>query len=355
MRHHIRHFSLILLSGIVALGTATWSASAGADPIADKQAQAKALEDQIDASSRRVTALGEQYNGAQLALEQAELAIAAARARIDATKQEVRRIRGLVNERAASVYRRALTGESLRDLDYNDAAHLLTRRQYAETQAGRDNQLLDRLAEAKQKLAAQKTASEKARADADVQREQIASAKSAVEAATAQQQQLLGQVQGELAQLVEQERQRREKEALAAALAEFGASSNEGNPQDFPNLPPPGPAAAAAIDFARSQLGKPYVYAAAGPDAYDCSGLVMASYRAAGISLPHYSGAQYDTLPHVRLDAMLPGDLVFWGPGGSEHVAIYLGAARIIEAGGSGDNVHIGPIWGHPSGAARPA
>ncbi len=143
---------------------------------------------------------------------------------------------------------------------------------------------------------------------------------------------------------------------MARARARFApASRDNGSPELFPNLPPPGPAAAAAIEFAREQLGKPYRYAAAGPDSYDCSGLVMAAYRSAGVSLYHYSGAQYQMLPHVPLDAMLPGDLVFWGRGGSEHVAIYVGAGRILEAGGTGHNVHIGPIWGHPVGAARPA
>ena len=97
------------------------------------------------------------------------------------------------------------------------------------------------------------------------------------------------------------------------------------------------------------------MYAAAGPDSYDCSGLVMAAYASAGVYLPHYSGAQYDSLPHISMNAMLPGDLLYWGDGGSEHVAIYLGDGRILESGGTGNDVHIGPIWGQPSGAARPA
>lgn len=357
---HIRHFALIALASLMASATLSGLASqAGADPIADKQAQAKAIQDQIDQSNREITALGEQYNGAQLALEQAELAVAGAQARIDETRQQVRHLRKLVHERAASVYRRTLSGESLSDIDYSDAAELLSRRKYADAQADRDNEVLDQLRKAKEDLATQKAAAEQARAEADVQRQQITSAKTSLETATAQQQQLLTQVQGEVAQLVEQERKRREAEALAAALERFAQSeaqsTDDGNPEQFPNLPPPGPAAAAAIEWGRTQLGKPYRYAASGPDAYDCSGFTMAAYRAAGLSLPHYSGAQYAMFPHVPLDAMEPGDLVVWGRGGSEHVAIYLGAGRIIESGGSGGGVHIGPIWGRPSGAARPS
>ena len=100
-------------------------------------------------------------------------------------------------------------------------------------------------------------------------------------------------------------------------------------------------------------MGKTYVYAAAGPDHFDCSGLTMAAYRSAGVSLPHYSGAQYAALPHVPLDHVMPGDLIFWGAGASVHVAFYYGNARILESGGSGHGVQVGPIWGHPMGAAR--
>jgi peptidoglycan DL-endopeptidase CwlO len=142
--------------------------------------------------------------------------------------------------------------------------------------------------------------------------------------------------------------QRLAAEALAMARTQF-RSSNE----QFPNLGPPGSAASVAIAFAKLQIGKTYVYAAVGPDHYDCSGLVMTAFSQAGVHLPHYSGAQYALLPHVPLNAMQPGDLVFWGTGGSSHVAIYLGGATIIESGGTGHDVHIGPIWGHPWGAAR--
>lgn len=191
----------------------------------------------------------------------------------------------------------------------------------------------------------------KARAAADSERHQIESDRASLQAAAAQQQQTLGQVQG---QLVAQQQQQQAAAALAAAIRQFGGSGG-GNPGDFPNLPPPGAAAAQAIAFARAQLGKPYLYAAAGPDSYDCSGLVMAAYASAGVRLPHDSGAQYDMLSHVPLLSALPGDLLYWGAGGSEHVAIYLGAGRILEAGGTGNDVHIGPIWGSPVGAARPA
>ena len=184
-------------------------------------------------------------------------------------------------------------------------------------------------------------------------------------AANAQQQRLLGQVKGEIATLVAQEQARREATARAAALravapaagGRAGSSnpwrSRTGNPELFPNIPAPSPRAATAIAFARAQLGKPYRYATSGPDTFDCSGLTMAAWGAAGLSLPHYSGAQYQMLPHVPVSAIQPGDLVFYGPGGSQHVEIYIGGGMVITAPQTGDVVKIAPMRS-PIGVGRP-
>src|SRR5262249_28798748 len=122
----------------------------------------------------------------------------------------------------------------------------------------------------------------------------------------------------------------------------------------IPNLPAPSPRAAAAISYAEAQLGKSYQYAASGPTTFDCSGLTMMAWAAAGVSMPHYSGSQYQMFPHVPLDELQPGDLLFWGPGGSEHVAMYIGGGLQIAATHTGDYVRIQPIGHDPIGASRP-
>jgi cell wall-associated NlpC family hydrolase len=114
------------------------------------------------------------------------------------------------------------------------------------------------------------------------------------------------------------------------------------------------PGAAAAVRAAYSQIGKPYRWGAAGPNAYDCSGLTMWSWAHGGVSLPHSSRSQYASLPHVPLSQLAPGDLVFSGSP-IHHVAIYAGNGVAVHAPHSGQSVRAVSVWSlHPVGASRP-
>jgi cell wall-associated NlpC family hydrolase len=116
----------------------------------------------------------------------------------------------------------------------------------------------------------------------------------------------------------------------------------------------PSRAARTAIQVAYDQIGKPYEYGAAGPGAFDCSGLTMYSYAAAGIALPHNAQEQYSYGTHVSLSDMLPGDLVFFGGGGYiGHVGIYLGRGLMIDAPHTGSPVGIHALYPGLVGATR--
>jgi cell wall-associated NlpC family hydrolase len=118
-----------------------------------------------------------------------------------------------------------------------------------------------------------------------------------------------------------------------------------------PATAPPvgGGAAARTIAFARAQLGEPYVWGAAGPGSWDCSGLTMAAWQAGGVSLPHYSVAQYDATTPISASQLRPGDLVFWGssssPGSIHHVALYIGDGMILHAPRTGRPVAIDSMY----------
>jgi peptidoglycan DL-endopeptidase CwlO len=135
------------------------------------------------------------------------------------------------------------------------------------------------------------------------------------------------------------------------------------NPPSTPptgNPPAPASGAASAIAFARHQIGDPYVWGATGPNAWDCSGLTMGAWRAGGISLPHYSVAQYGESTPISSSALRPGDLVFWGssssPSSIYHVALYVGNGMIIQAPRTGENVQEVSMyyWITPNFYARP-
>ena len=112
----------------------------------------------------------------------------------------------------------------------------------------------------------------------------------------------------------------------------------------------------AVIARAQSQIGTPYVWGggdANGPttgvnggsvSGFDCSGLVLYAFAAAGVALPHYTGYQYQRGTQVPASEAQRGDLLFWGPGGNQHVAIYLGDGTMIEAPQAGQNVTIAPV-----------
>jgi cell wall-associated NlpC family hydrolase len=110
-----------------------------------------------------------------------------------------------------------------------------------------------------------------------------------------------------------------------------------------PTTPATSDRASIAVDFALAQLGDPYVYGAAGPDAWDCSGLTMGAWGAAGVSLPHASSMQPSYGTPVSISDLQPGDLVFYYSPIS-HVAIYLGNGQIIHAPHTGDVVRIAPL-----------
>jgi peptidoglycan DL-endopeptidase CwlO len=112
--------------------------------------------------------------------------------------------------------------------------------------------------------------------------------------------------------------------------------------------------AAVAIRYAYAQLGKPYQWAGAGPDTFDCSGLTMRAWGAAGVGLPHSAAGQQAMLPSVSLSALEPGDLVFFGDP-AFHVAIYIGNGEIIQAPHTGAVVEISSLaYMPPTSAGRP-
>jgi len=103
-------------------------------------------------------------------------------------------------------------------------------------------------------------------------------------------------------------------------------------------------------------VGKPYVWGASGPDSFDCSGLTMYAWAAAGVALPHQSSQQYGYGTHVSTDlsVLKPGDLLFFYSPTIHHVSMYIGNGQMVHAPDSGDVVRVvGVDFGNLVGATR--
>jgi cell wall-associated NlpC family hydrolase len=379
--------AVVALAATLALTSATFATAtvAHATPeseLADQRAKAAQLEAQIEANGNRVSILDEQYNEAQSAIDRANQQLAADEHSLEQRQQESDAVRAELTARGAELYMGAGNPAPLAALDVNNATDLGSRTAYAGAAAESDQHLLDRAKVAIEQLNIQQDALHTARANAVEQRDRLDSARSEIVQATAEQQQLLAQAQGKISSLVDEvaaERQAQQEAAARAAAAQAAADAqaqaaaqqtqntttgnggsdgsscctdpNAGSPG---NVPAPSSSAQVAVDTARAQLGKPYVYAGSGPDVFDCSGLTMYAWAAAGVSLPHNAEAQYQSLPHVSQSELQPGDLVFFGSP-IHHVGIYVGGGTMIEAPYTGVDVRYHTIYRPDyAGGARP-
>ena len=148
---------------------------------------------------------------------------------------------------------------------------------------------------------------------------------------------------------LEQAQAQRDADAADAAKATADAAINSPDPpptpDPAPSAPPPtdgggGSRGALVVRAAYAELGKPYVWAADGPDTFDCSGLTMFVWAKAGVSLPHSSRAQFGEGTRVSQGELRPGDLVFFGSP-IHHVGIFVGGGSYIAAPQTGDVVSV--------------
>jgi cell wall-associated NlpC family hydrolase len=139
---------------------------------------------------------------------------------------------------------------------------------------------------------------------------------------------------------------------VAGGLAELPAI---GRPGRAPATGGGGDRVGRAVAFALRQRGKPYRWGAEGPDAFDCSGLTWAAWRASGVSIPRTAAGQLADLPRVR-GRLQPGDLLIYRTDGPSrrHVAMVVSRGRMVEALGRGIPVRATSIRGRWLGAVRP-
>jgi peptidoglycan DL-endopeptidase CwlO len=370
----------LVAAGLALLLAVSTAAPAGADRISDKKAEAARIADRIEALGDEAARLGEAYNGARLALANAEQEVVDAEAELARTEAALSQKRTAMTDFALKAYVFAdqaggviglLGGSSI-------AQDAVQRSTYSELALGSNLDEAGELKALTQDLDYKRTVLQQKRDRAEAQAEAVEAARQAAESAQAEQKDELNRVQGELAVLLEQERQRRAAEAAAraqeaaaraqAALsaqaaartassrpAATGGTTRTGGttgtatapaassqPAERPtyNVPAASPAASIAVQAALSQIGVPYSFATAKPGvSFDCSGLTAWAWAQAGVGMPHYSYDQAGMFPRVSRDQLQPGDLVFTS--GLGHVGIYIGNGQYVHAPRTGDVVKV--------------
>ncbi len=363
-----RVISTIALAAALAAVSTVISSSrpASADQISDARAQAAAITAKIQATEAQIQSLTGQVTAADYRLSQLNGQIAANQAEVAKDQSLVTSDQSQLRTEAISDYTSSDTTNQVTQMFSSNVNTSGIRSEYSAIATGNVTTTIDNLHAAQARLQATQASLVQAQTQATSTRNNL-SAETAQAGSLAQQdQQTLNSVNANIQTLVAQQQAAQAAAAQAAAAAAFnakvaaaqqaqaaaasapaqtsGGSGSSGGATASVSaaaLPPLAPGAAGAVQAAEREIGVPYVWGGESPAGFDCSGLVEWAYAQVGISLPHYSGAQYEMTTHIPLADIEPGDLLFYGPGGSEHVAMYVGGGSMIEAPYTGASVWI--------------
>ena len=350
---------------VTGLGLTGGSAATAAPTktIAEVEAEIAALEN--DAANA-----AELWNEARQRQSDVAVKVAQLKIKIAAAEKQYGRVVGAVDAMARSAYATGGIDPSLQALLADDPQQFLEQTAALDQVARSQGTSLRRTAAARLVLAQLKVQLDQQKAAAKAAAQDAANQKAAVDDKIAAAQSLLSSLKADerarLAKLRSDRQAASERAARRAAQnAARSSSSSSSNGNGGNDTPPvaggggsPSQRARIAVAYALSKVGHRYVAGAAGPGTFDCSGLTMAAYRAAGVSLPHYSRSQYGSTRHISRSELRPGDLLFYFGGGAHHVSMYIGGGMMVSASNPRDGVEViaafGPWYGSRySGAGR--
>ncbi|MGQ0632181.1 MAG: NlpC/P60 family protein [Sporichthyaceae bacterium] len=291
---------------------------------------------QVESMYHKAEQATERYNDARIALRDAERLFSRAQRRSADQQAKVSTLQKQVGALAAEAYRNGGLDRTLQLVFSTDPDAFLDRASSLDALGAREAAALRQVIEARRELRANQVAASQQLAVVEKQRQTLAKEKSEVEKNLRAARAVLNRLQ----------------DSDRARLARASRDNSRDLLKDLPVVN--SARAAKAVKFALAQLGDRYVWSAAGPDAWDCSGLTMMAWRQAGVSLPHSSAQQYATGRKIPREALQPGDLVyFYSP--ISHVALYIGNGQIVDAPNPGKPVQIRPLDTMPYvGATRP-
>jgi cell wall-associated NlpC family hydrolase len=298
----------------LAVYTGTTGAGAAAAPtIGQVKAQINTLQAKMDKIGQQYDAASQDYGSAQARLAQVQKQAASAQARYNAARAQLAQV-------AVSEYENSNQTSILGLLSSGNPANVLSQASLVLEVAGAHNEEATQYLTAAQTLASVTEQRQRTEQGIAQIRAQLAGQKTSLN-------KLLATSQATLDSLTTAQQAQVTADTIGGTPSSSGSGGSSGQPT---YTGPTSTQADKAVAFAYAQLGKPYVYGATGPSSYDCSGLVQAAWAAAGVSIPRTTFEDWDSLPHIPVSQMVPGDLIIYD--GEGHVAIYVGNGYIIDA-----------------------
>lgn len=354
-----------LVSGSLALALALFPSPARAETSAEIQARVNEAYAKLQEYTMELELANGELQTVTAELEETRGQIAQTEEEIERTEEEISRKereiaqgQQAISDRLSDSYKHG--GTSLLDvvLGSSDFDELFSNLFYANRIADYDAELVEQVKEDRVELRQQQDALQR-------QQEQLAEQESTQSELVAEQQAHVDDVNARVAaqesyyeeldqdlkdklaeeeaiRIAEEEARRQQELQQQQQGGSAGDSASSNTNTDSGNAP------SSVVDIALAQVGKPYVWGAGGPGSFDCSGLTSYAYAQVGVSIPHQSQQQYNVVArkgHLVYDigSLKPGDLVFWGNGGSAsaiyHVGIYIGGGRYVHASSPGVGV----------------
>ena len=322
-------------AALAALAAGLIGPSASADTVSSLKAQAQAVAARLSSLNATMARQDEALDQALNRQSAVNAQVAAAAAAVAKAEAQVAGDRQAVQQQAVQAYMNGGTTSSIDQILQSSTSSVALQQSYLDSIADGEQASVDALRGDLLTLGQRQAGLEAAQKAANALVSEVRSARDAsARAASAAQSQLAG-VKGQLADAVAAVYQ-----AQQAALQSQDAGLGSGD--SLP--PPPGAGASLAVGWAQRELGKPYVYGAAGPDSFDCSGLTMYVWAKAGVGLPHSAAGQWDDTVRVPMSDIQPGDLIFFYQP-VDHVGIYVGGGEMIVAPHTGTDVQYQGIF----------
>jgi cell wall-associated NlpC family hydrolase len=297
-----------LVPALVALAVAGTATAAAAEPSASE------LTQQITKASGNLEKVVESYNKLREEIKATRTAESAVAARLAPLQKSMSDAETKIGELAVVAYKTGELGAASALLDGGSDAFLS--RLVALDRLAQDRKAeVDTFVTTRDSLTAEHARLDTARLKQEAQAKEMAARKKQIEA--------------DLDKLYEMR-----EEAYGSATSSGSSYSGK--------IPSVSGKAGIAVRYAYNAIGTPYVWAAEGPNGYDCSGLTLAAWRAAGKSLPHNAAMQWDKVAHIGRGSLQPGDLVFYS--GLGHVALYVGSGKVIHAPTFGESVKLASV-----------